>query len=40
MVHVKLAAALWLPVASCALTEKVWLPVTEARVADRTGAGY
>ena len=26
MVHEKLAALLWLPAASCALTEKVWLP--------------
>ena len=26
MVQVKLAGALWLPAASCALTEKVWLP--------------
>ena len=26
MVQVKLAPALWLPAASCAFTEKVWLP--------------
>ena len=35
MVQVKLAAPLWLPVASCALTENVWLPWSGARV----GAG-
>ena len=28
MLQVKLAAELWLPAASCALTENVWLPVT------------
>jgi len=26
MLHAKLAAPLWLPAASCAFTEKVWLP--------------